>query len=146
MKRTLPKRSNLFLMEMIIAILFFALASAVCMQLFAKSKLLSMETSAKNHAMIIAKSAASSFETGDGSLVSLQADYPNSNLNGSLLTVYYDKNWNICSKKNARYDMEITSKEKNPNLMLAVITIHDFDSSELFELTASCYQPIKAGE
>ena len=60
MKRTLPKRSNLFLMEMIIAILFFALASAVCMQFFAKSKILSMETSAKNHAMIVAKSAASS--------------------------------------------------------------------------------------
>lgn len=146
MKRTLPKRSNLFLMEMIIAILFFALASAVCMQFFAKSKILSMETSAKNHAMIIAKSAASSFESGDGSLTSLQTDYSHSTLEDSLLTVYYDNDWKTCSKKDARYDMQITTDVKSSRLVLGTITIHDSDSSELFQLQASCYYPIKAGE
>ena len=38
-------------MEMIIAILFFSLASAVCIQLFAKSHLLSTQTVNQNHAV-----------------------------------------------------------------------------------------------
>ena len=37
-------RSALFLMELIFSILFFALASAVCVQLFVKAHLLSVST------------------------------------------------------------------------------------------------------
>lgn len=37
MKRTPAKRSSLFLLELIIAILFFSLTSAVCVQFFARA-------------------------------------------------------------------------------------------------------------
>ena len=35
MRHRLQRRSNLFLMEIILAILFFSIASAVCIRLFA---------------------------------------------------------------------------------------------------------------
>lgn len=44
---------SLFLMELIIAILFFALASAVCIQLFVKSHLLGNTTIRENHALLM---------------------------------------------------------------------------------------------
>lgn len=46
-------KSSLFLMELIIAILFFALASAVCIQLFVKSHLLGKTTTAENKALLM---------------------------------------------------------------------------------------------
>lgn len=46
-------KSSLFLMELIIAILFFAMASAVCIQLFVKSHLLGNTTAEENHALLL---------------------------------------------------------------------------------------------
>ena len=44
MKRTPAKRSSLFLLELIIAILFFSLTSAVCVQFFARAHRISRQT------------------------------------------------------------------------------------------------------
>ena len=44
MKKLSSSRSSLLLMELILAILFFALASAICLQLFVKASLLSRDT------------------------------------------------------------------------------------------------------
>ena len=44
MKRTPAKRSSLFLLELIIAILFFSLTSAVCVQFFARAHQISRQT------------------------------------------------------------------------------------------------------
>lgn len=51
---------------MIIAILFFSLASAVCIQLFAKSHLLSTQTVNQNHAVIQAQNLAESYLALEG--------------------------------------------------------------------------------
>lgn len=146
MKRTLPKRSNLFLMEMILAILFFSLASAVCMQLFVKARTLSQKTSQQNHAMSIAKSAASVFEAGDGTLDNLLSEYPNSMSDGTELTIYFDENWDLCSSNDSRYRMTIQPDQQEDGLTLADIHVEDSRQTELFEMTASCYQSRKVGE
>ena len=43
-RRNRAKSSSLFLLELILAILFFSIASAVCVQFFVKSHLLSQES------------------------------------------------------------------------------------------------------
>lgn len=48
MRHKTNTRSSLFLMELIIAILFFSLASAVCLRMFAKSHQLSTDASVMN--------------------------------------------------------------------------------------------------
>ncbi len=64
-------RSSLFLMELIVAILFFSLASAVCMQLFAKAHTLSKKSINENHAVNEAVSLAETFLAcgGDAELI-----------------------------------------------------------------------------
>ena len=51
MERTPAKRSSLFLLELMIAILFFCLASAVCVQIFVKAHTTSRETQELNTAL-----------------------------------------------------------------------------------------------
>ena len=45
-RRSRAQSSSLFLMELILAILFFSITSAVCVQFFVKSHLLSRESKA----------------------------------------------------------------------------------------------------
>lgn len=51
MKETPAKRSSLFLLELIIAILFFSLTSAVCVQIFVRAHLISRQTQELNTAL-----------------------------------------------------------------------------------------------
>ena len=51
MRKSPPKRSNLFLLELILAIFFFALASAVCIRLFVQARTLTLESHKQNQAL-----------------------------------------------------------------------------------------------
>ena len=61
----ISRRSSLFLLELIIAIAFFSIAAAVCVQFFAKSHDLEQESSRLNHAVHLATSAAEEFRYYD---------------------------------------------------------------------------------
>lgn len=54
-------KSSLFLMELIVVILFFSLASTVCIQLFVKSHLLGKDTEALNNSVLQAQNLAEVF-------------------------------------------------------------------------------------
>lgn len=64
-------KSGLFLMELIIVILFFSLASAVTVQLFVKSHLISRKTVALTQATMITQNFAEVFRNSNGNFDSL---------------------------------------------------------------------------
>lgn len=74
-------KSSLFLMELIIALLFFSLASTVCIRLFVKAHALSAQTVDQNYAVNYAQNMAEAFTGCNGDLRALQAL-----LTGSLLS------------------------------------------------------------
>ena len=94
-------KSTLFLMELIIAILFFAVTSAVCAQIFAKSHILSTKTTRLNHAVAQAESAAESFKAVNGAMDDIAVLFPGSVLDGNTLTIYYDAGWQLCTVPNS---------------------------------------------
>lgn len=59
-------KTALFLMELIIVILFFALTSAVCMQVFVKAHTIGQKTEGTNYAVLWADNAAECFFAYDG--------------------------------------------------------------------------------
>ena len=75
-------KSSLFLMELIIALLFFSLASTVCIRLFVKAHSLSSQTVDMNHAVNYAQNMAETFIGCDGDLQAMQTI-----LSGSELTL-----------------------------------------------------------
>ena len=74
-------KSSLFLMELIIALLFFSLASTVCIRLFVNAHSLSAHTVDQNYAVNYAQNMAEAFTGCNGDLMALQTL-----LTGSLLT------------------------------------------------------------
>ncbi len=65
MDRHPARRSGLFLLELILAILFFILASTVCVRLFVKSHTLEQDSANLDRAVNIAVSIAEVFQTQD---------------------------------------------------------------------------------
>ena len=103
-------KTGLFLMETMFAILFFAVAGAVCLQLFARAHLFSQDAMKLNEAVTVCQSAASILES-EGPDV--------------LPEIYTDGNWendcftapltNSCilmvSQDGDSYDIRVLDKE-----------------------------------
>lgn len=92
MRRTPAKRSSLFLLELMLAILFFSLASAVCVQIFVKAHTISRQTQELNMAL----------EKVSGYTELFLADALTEDTN-----VYYNSDWKECNEKNAVYQIKI---------------------------------------
>lgn len=88
-------KSSLFLMELIVSILFFSLASAICIQLFVRSHSISAETINLNNAITQAQNLAECWYAAGGDLHAMQDTVSCSSLSdtGDALTLYFDKDW-----------------------------------------------------
>ena len=138
MKRRIQRRSNIFLMEIIISILFFSIASAVCIQLFAKAKLQSDNTAALNKAVLAASSAAEALEVSDGTQESLISCFPGGEAYGRTLRVYYDQSWNPCPSSLSSFQMEVLLSSDR-GMITAAITVTSADEV-IYTLQAEHYK------
>lgn len=94
-------RTSLFLIELVLSIFFFIVASAVCMQLFVNTHFLTQKTAETNQALLWSQNLAEPFlgNMGDYSLVKkLYSDVDCvSDLSidsGSSMLLCFDKDWN----------------------------------------------------
>lgn len=144
-KNATKSRTSLFLMELIIAILFFSLASAVCMQLFAKAHLTSMKTKELNHAVLIAQSYAEVMRGTDGSIESITAQFPDAIVDDNYFEVFYDSDFNVCAPDDASYvsDVTITPNGAIQNMTITFVKLEDY--SEIYSLTATKYMNTPKG-
>lgn len=119
MKRTPMRRSSLFLLECIIAILFFILAATVCVRLFAQSYQTSQESQDLTMAVQITSSYVEEFRAG--------ASFP------AQMQVYYDDTWSECDKAEAAHTLTITMTEKEDMIL------GHFVMDDLFETSLDKY-------
>ena len=57
-------KSGIFLLELLLSILLFAVASTICIQIFAKSHVLSADAVRLDHSVSLAQSIASCIQSG----------------------------------------------------------------------------------
>ena len=86
-------RSGLFLLVLMIVILFFAVTSAICMNLFVQAHLTSTAGSELTAAVREVQSAAELFKAADGDLKKLAESLGVQPIDGPVLNLYYDKDW-----------------------------------------------------
>lgn len=132
-------RSSLFLMEMIVAILFFSLASAVFIQLFAKSHTLSKQTVNQNHAVIQAQNLAESYLAleGDFEQIVTLFDATDADVSPYCLKLYFDTEWVPTAASAALYQAELLCyPDDGTGLITADITVTELGSSanEIYSL------------
>lgn len=151
MRHKTNTRSSLFLMELIIAILFFSLASAVCLRMFAKSHQLSTDASAGNQAVNQTVNVAEliRYDLQNGTRT-LSDTYPEADIlysvvsnaadvyNGSV--IYFDKSWESCSADLAEYRLVIQAQDSSATLrkyMLSMYSLSDTVDSDTVDSDAT---------
>lgn len=87
--RTNARSSSLFLIELIIAILFFAVASSVCVQFFVRARLMSRESAQLTEAVSACSTASETIASGNSLAdiaIALSAVYPDATISFDGLT------------------------------------------------------------
>ncbi len=81
-------KSGIFLMELILSILFFSIAAAVCVKLFVTAHRLGDQSVNLNHAVSMAESIAEAFYGCNGNAGELEALFPDAGMDEqTMLTI-----------------------------------------------------------
>ena len=137
MKRTSNSRSSLFLIELIIAILFFSLVSAVCLRAFARSHILTENARDLNAALMHVESTAELLRAGES--VETQT--------------FYSSSWDTCEEKKAAYMITVKEKDaSDEDSGTAGLTTYQINARQLnngrkiYSLNVTCHTPYSIKE
>ena len=149
MNHSSGSHSRMFLMELIVAILFFSLASAVCLRMFAASRQMSQDTTQLNMAMNQAGNTAELLKHAwsaqeafpDGFL----NQYPYAIADKTEIAVYFDENWNHCTVEDGFYYMQIMLKTETDGITPCQIAVWDTTDNEsaIYSLDLKLHMPIQ---
>ncbi len=119
-------KSSLFLMELIISILFFALASTVCIRLFAKAHLLSKQTVNETEASTLAQNLAEVYIAADGDLQKMVDMMAQTSLDEpqSCVQQTFDEDWKPCNE-NPVFAAKLQAFPEQDGLISADIIIQE---------------------
>lgn len=136
-------RTSLVLMELIICVLFFSVASAVCVQLFVNAHLISKHTFELNCAVAKAQGFAEVMRGTDGSYDSIIEMFPEAYIeNENGFSVYYDSDFNTIDyndKFAAEYSASVTLEKvsKIQNMYINIVRLSDDET--IYSLNATKY-------
>lgn len=133
MKARQTKRSSLFLMELLIAILLFILASVICVHFFVQSHMLEQDSVNLNHATTAATSAAEIFLSEESPSFEKFFCDGNNVKNGFLY--FYDENWELCNSSQTKYTVSL-HWEENDSMRTCHIDVSSAEES-LYALTVN---------
>lgn len=120
-RKNRPRSSSLFLMELILAILFFSVASAVCVQIFVKSHLLSQKAGALNEAVNLCTNVAETISASPEQMT--KAPDP----------VYYTADFSLCEKPDASYVLSVQTTYSD-SFLEAHIQMEDIKGTTIYAL------------
>ena len=139
-QRNRARSSTLFLVELIIAILFFTVCSAVCVQFFVKSHSISRQAGELNFAVNECSSVAEIIQGSDSEdemLRSLEAVYPEVfAVDSSTLCIAFDSDLAQCDSedKEAAYYVNTKMKVVNDSVKCTISARSSKDSESIYEL------------
>ncbi|MDO5403730.1 MAG: hypothetical protein Q4F11_09865 [Eubacteriales bacterium] len=115
------RQSSMFLIELIIAVLFLSLCSAICIRLFINARITASDSYNLTQSVTAAQNIAEVFESGVSSCQTELESYISSSFNGSnymipdstytqssyknqpSVTIYYDENFQPCTASSCSY-------------------------------------------
>ena len=137
-------KSSLFLIELIIVILFFSIASYVCISLFADARLTSIESNQLTMAVTYSQNAVEALRAvgeDDAELESLIGVKKNSDGN---FAAEYDKDWNLVGD-NGKYrllmDINTDNAKKLITGEISVAVIDNGAYKNIYSVATSQYRP-----
>lgn len=152
MSNNSSSKTGLFLMELIISLLFFSLAGAICIQLFVQSHLLSNKSVDLKHSVLWAQNVAETFYGCNGDTYAMSELLEGSALyeqeeNRELLTIFFDKDFHpfspdvrMSASPDSSYQLFADITE-DTDLMNCNITIKALETDEnIYSLQVSLFR------
>ena len=143
-------KSSLFLMEILICILFFSIASAFCVQLFAKAHLLDQKTGRQNLTVMWTQNLSELWKHYDGNLSLVHAQLTNDyaasadafcfSKETQTLSLYFNADCQP-DADNASYVITLKNNAYNESLRLYTATISFSDGEDTFCEIPLSYHP-----
>ncbi|MCQ2545351.1 MAG: hypothetical protein MJ144_02850 [Clostridia bacterium] len=140
-QRNRARSSSLFLLELIIAILFFSACAAVCVQFFVKSHTMSQDSKELNFAVNECTTLAEIIQSSDTesqAVSSIKDIFPNADIQmdaeATTMGIYFDENFKECTPANAKYIVN-AGLETEHGLICGNITAGNKDNAgNIYEL------------
>ena len=147
------RKSSLFLIELLIAILFLALCSAVCIRFFVSARVLGKESYNQTQSVTTAQNIAEVFESCVGDIptsgptvlaAQLAGFFSYAVADGSTVRIYYDHTFQPCPPQNCIFIADIAFSF-SPHLVSADIHIlKAADQTPIYSLVTA--QAVSASE
>jgi len=112
MNRQPGRRSSLFLLELMIAIFFFILASAICILLFVTAHTLENDSLNLNQAVHACTSAAEILRSQEEPLSLFSELYPDGALEKDGFCAYFNDSWQPCTVSDSVFVMHLQFSDK----------------------------------
>jgi hypothetical protein len=119
--------SSLFLMEIVLAILLFAMTAAICISIFANAHTVSRSSEELSAAASETENAASVLRSSSserGFINSMKDLFPEASVNESTVTVWYDESFEECSREKASYRLTASLDDSDSSLLTADISFY----------------------
>ncbi len=113
------RKSSLFLLELIIAILFFSLSAAVCVKLFSHSYLKTKESEYRSSAVLHAQTALELFRSAEGDMTDIIEVLDATFVEEGMYICYLD----VSTKEDCLMTLTVSGTEDLPRLDVAVIPL-----------------------
>lgn len=124
-------KSNLLLIELILAILFFSMTVSICVKVIFTAHEIGRQNSVLTKATITGDSIVSIFkEQNIDEADKIMAENFKSVKDDKGWNLYFDREFNICSNENARYIMTVQISETSSYLRNVIIHLNDLQPTK----------------
>lgn len=140
MMRYERSKSSIFLLEILINILLFSILCVCSLQFFIKSYQLTNNTTTLHHGVTACNNVAAVFQSGDGTLNSVEDVFTYSFTDNGQLYIYLDENYQECDSQNVTY--YIVVKQQYTEIPSVNISFYKNGEDTTYSIDVYHYQPI----
>ena len=134
-------KSGAFLLEFVIILLVFSLASAVCMRLFFTARSLAEGSDELDNAVAAATRVSETLKSADGSDAAIDAVF------GTSRAIYLDENWQNCGESDGEYQItaELSASDGSAGRLLSgTVTVSEAEGGEeIYALDFARFYPAR---
>jgi type II secretory pathway pseudopilin PulG len=139
--KTRGSGSGMFLIEILLALMIFAIASAICLQVFVTAHNTASESSTLNSAVVAAQNGAECFKAVSGDLSAAAKLLKNATVtDGDTLTIRFDKDWQPVSSDAFYYILNVKRVLQQGALVTGEVTISDNSGGIIFSIPVSAME------
>mgnify|MGYP003446116692 FL=1 len=136
--RNRTSKSSLFLMELIIAILFFFFFSGMCMQIFVKAHLITKQTNREQNAVVASDSVIAALKNASGDLNQVASLFEGE-IENEQVTIWLNESFQITSSNQSMYYIAVTREDVDQYM----ITVREQNSEkQILKQSIFCHEPL----